>query len=637
MKKATKFLAAVAMFAMAFWLVPVTAYADEYSRVTILHTNDIHGRFVQSSTSIGIDTVAAILAGWENAVLVDAGDTFHGVPFVNFEQGANAVELMNLAGYSVFTPGNHDFNFGIDRLLELEDEADFAFVSANITRGGAPVFDAYTIIEVDGFSLGFFGLATPDTPTVTHPDNVAGLTFGDPVPAARAAVAALQAHEVDVIIAVAHLGVDGEVPPSVRVAEEVEGIHLIIDGHSHTLLEEGKIVGDVLIAQTGGHLRQLGAVEIVFSSEGELLYMDAFVIDHETALDSFEPVAAITAAAEAMSAEIDEILGEVVAYSPVYFDGDRDYLRNMEMPLGNLAADSMRWATDADLALTNSGGLRVSIEAGDVTMYDIIAVMPFFNFVVVAEITPAELLEALENGVSNMPGNGRFPQISGFAFTFDPEAEEGSRVQSITVDGEELDLEDTTTTFTIAINDFIQAGGDGFSVFQDLPRVMDADTQAEVLIAYMAVADLSAIEVEGRITEVTAEAAVVAEEDLDEALDYLAAVLDLAEEDEYEEEVPLWEVVTVVYEVDEVVIEVEEVAEVAVEVAVETPAPVAGTGTIVNCWFLNVRAAGNPQANVLGTVRVGEVVTIFETRFGWHRIETANISGWVYGGYVQVN
>jgi len=605
------FMALVMTFAFLL-AAPFTVNAEEATRVTILHTNDIHGRFVESSSAMGIDLIAAIYYQWENAILVDAGDTFHGVPFVNFNQGENAAELMNLAGYSLFTPGNHDFNFGYRRLLELEGMADFGFISANIYRGGELLFDAYSLVEVGGLTLGFFGLAYPGTPQVTHPDNVAGLYFSDPVEAAQEAVEALLAHEVDVIIALAHLGIDGA-NWTTALAQQVEGLDLIIDGHSHTLLPEGQLINGILVAQAGDHMRNLGVVEIELT-DGELS-LTASIISQEYALENFEAKAEVTAVIEEMSVALDLVLDEVVAYSPVAFSGDRDYIRSQEMPLGNLIADSMRWATDADFALANSGGIRDDLPAGDITKGDIITVLAFFNYAVVIQITPAELRAALENGVSNMPGNGRFPQISGFSFVFDQGLEEGSRIISISVDGVELDLEDNSTVFYLAINDFMAAGGDGYTIFEDLPRVSEAGSQDELLIAYLAVADISELDIEGRIinlygmeaTEVT-----VTEEEPEVEIEVIVTVVEVEELEEY-----------VVY-----VVELVEVVEEPVVIVLG-----ANTGVVVNCWYLNVRNAGSPEGEIVDVIRVGTVINILETSGGWHRMD----SGWVYGGYIELN
>ena len=624
-------------------IAPVAAFADEpeypedTTTITILHTNDMHGRFAASGTAMGIDLIAAIYQATDNAILVDAGDTFHGLPFVNFNEGANAAELMNLAGYSLFAPGNHDFNFGIDRLIELEAIADFDFVAANLFRDGELVFGAYNIVEISGVTLGFLGLSYPGTPIVTHPDNVAGLDFGDPVEAARQSVSALLEEGVDAIIALAHLGIDGSAW-AIQVANAVPEIDVIIDGHSHTLLEEGQQAGDVLLAQSGAHAQYLGRVDITVSG-GEVVNVAASVISREYALENFEPCEDVAAVIVQMESDLDEILDVVVGYSPVTFYGDspdhREFLRSREVPIGNLVADSMRWGTGADFAIANSGGIRAHLYAGEITKGDIIEVLAFFNYAVVVEITPAGLLEALENGVSNMPGNGRFPQVSGFSFVFNQDEEEGSRVLSVSVDGEELDIEDDSTTFTIAINNFVAAGGDGYSIFVDLPRIGEFGTQDELLIAYMEVTDLEAVEIEGRIADMSVLMPFI---ELPEAEEVY-----LPEAEEVEVYLPEAEVVEEVYlpeveEVEEVYLPVvEEVEEVYLPV-IQVVYPTPGTATVVNCWYLNVRARGSAQAGILGVLRVGDVVTVHEsTAWNWHHIEAPHITGWVYGGFIEMN
>jgi len=483
--------------------------------ITIFHTNDIHGRFERAGVSMGIDTIAAIYAQRENAILVDAGDTIHGLPFVNLSEGGNAVELMNMAGYSLMVPGNHEFNFGWERLVELGEMADFPFIAANVIKDGQPLLQPYHIITVAGIRLGFFGLATPDTPVTTHPNNVIGIDFTDPVEASRQSVAALRTAGVDVVIALAHLGFNpgnysGNEWP-LRIATQVPGIDLFIDGHSHTLIPNGHLVNDVLIVQAGEHGQWVGMVEIELI-DGEVYNMTASVIHRDYALENFTPQANITAAIGRMNAEVDATFEEVVGYTPITLygdggDGHRENLRTREVPIGNLIADAMRWATGADMTLLNSGGIRCHFHAGDITIGDVIRVLAFPNYVVVKEITPAQLREALENGVYFMPvQNGRFPQVSGFSFTFDPARAVGNRVLSISVDGQALNLNDTTTTFTLAINDFKAAGGDGYTTFVGLTQVGQAGLQSEVFIDYLAVTDLNTrnLEIEGRIVNVGA-------------------------------------------------------------------------------------------------------------------------------------
>ncbi|MCL1935725.1 MAG: 5'-nucleotidase C-terminal domain-containing protein [Defluviitaleaceae bacterium] len=492
---------------LTFTVISITnVYASELpdgaTTVRIVHTNDLHGRLVQTNNIIGLDTVASIYQATENAILVDAGDTIHGLPFVNFNQGANAIRLMNEAGFRVFTPGNHDFNYGADKLLEFEQIADFDFLSANIyNEDGSSVFRPYSIHEVDGFNIGFFGLAYPDTPSVTNPRNVEGLNFTNPVEAARTAVESLQNHGVDIIVGISHLGFNGNAWGR-QVAEQVEGIDILIDGHSHTLLENGEWVNDTLVAQVGAHGTHVGIVEITIYND-EIIDRVATVINREVA-EEFEAVASITNSIEELSSELDEILDVVVAYSPITFYGDsenhRIYLRSQEVPIGNLVADAKRWYTGANLALTNSGGIRTHINQGPVTQGDIIAVLAFFNYAVVVEVTPAILWQAVENGVAALPGSGRFPHISGFRFEFDENMPEGQRVHTLQLeDGTNLDQFDNETIFTLAINDFMHAGGDSYDMFVPLESISQHSTQDQILIAYMNEHDISNIGVEGRI------------------------------------------------------------------------------------------------------------------------------------------
>ena len=495
--------AAVIAFTLSF-AVPVFAETT----VNIFHSNDVHGRFVESGSVIGIDTIAAILESAENAILVDAGDTFHGMPFVNLGQGENAVRLMNMVGYSLITPGNHEFNFGTDRLLELEAMADFDFISANIFRGDELLFAPTRIIEVDGVRLGFIGLSHPSTMYLTNPTNVAGLTFTDPIEAARTHVAELQEEGVDVIIALAHLGsgirhegrVDGG---AVDLARAVDGIDLIIDGHSHTTHENGYLVNGTLIAQTGGHNSNFGHVTIVVDEDG-LQSVSARIITRAYAGENFTPIEEVTELIAQLQADMDEVLSIVVGYLPAQLE--IDLIRSVEMPIGNLVADAMLYASGADIAIANGGGIRNILPAGDITQGDIVAVLPFGNYLVTLEVTPDILWQVLENSVSSLPGNGRFLQVSdGLSFTFNELAEVGERVQSVRLHGRELSRDDNSTIITLAANNFMVAGGDDYSMLVDLPVLAEMGTLEELLIAYMAVADLESLGVEGRIISVSEE------------------------------------------------------------------------------------------------------------------------------------
>lgn len=586
---------------------------------TILHTNDVHGRFLPTNAAIGIDRIATINAQIPNSLLVDAGDTFHGLPFATLNRGLDIVNLMNAAGYVFMAPGNHDFNFGTDRLLELSEAAEFTLLAANTTRDGELLFDDVAIAEVNGLTIGFFGLVHPGTYYLTNPANIVGVSFGDPIVAAQESVALLQELGVDLIVALSHLGsgarsdyrVDGW---GIAVAEAVDGIDILVDGHSHNLHENGITVNGTLVVQAGDHGRFVGRVD-VFEVDGAFEFFASY-INHEYAVANFESDAYVLALIEEIQDAQAEIKDIVVAYLPetLYVD----VIRSQEMPLGNLIADAVLWYTSADVAFTNGGGIRDVLHAGEVTKGDIISVLPFGNYVVTLEVTPALLASAMENAVSALPGGGRFPQVAGFAFTFDPNAEEGARVLSITVEGEYLDLQDDETTFVLATNNFIANGGDAFTMFVGMEALLEFSALDEILIAYVNYADLEGLAVEGRIVENASEVVEVYEQE--EAAQYEESDVSYEEAvaEEYEEEYVAYE-------------PVEEVT------VVEVPQGVT-TAVVVNCWYLNVRAGGGISHNIVNILRAGDVVVVLETTpLGWYRVEMGEVTGWVFGRrYLEV-
>lgn len=251
---------------------PISAFADDAKELVILHFNDTHARVKSVEkdgvvTGVGFDRIAQykqdLLKENPNVLMLDAGDTLHGQPIATLSQGESIVKILNLMGIDAFTPGNHDFNYGFARLQELEKMMNFPIVSANVMdKSGKEVFKPYVIKEMDGFKVGIFGLSTPETSYKTNPKNVETIDFTDTIAAAKKAVEALEKENVDVIIALSHLGLDQGDDTSDKVAEAVDGIDLVIDGHSHTTLEEGRMVKNTLIASTGEYDKAFGIVTL---------------------------------------------------------------------------------------------------------------------------------------------------------------------------------------------------------------------------------------------------------------------------------------------------------------------------------------------------------------------------------------
>ncbi len=475
---------------------------DEEVMISIVHTNDTHGRIVEDgyAGNIGFAKIATLIenkrAENPNTLVLDAGDALHGQTIAQLNEGESVVKIFNEIGYDAMTAGNHDFNYGKERLLELSEMAEFPILAANIYADSYENFlPEYVIKEVGGVKVGIFGLATPETKFKSHPKNTEGLEFFDSVIIAKLMVAELE-NQVDVVVALSHLGMDqSSTERSDLIAEYVDGIDLIVDGHSHTVLEEGMMVGDTMIVQAGEYDKFLGVVDMVVEGSNVKSITPSLIPQEEGI--AVEPHAGVTEIIEEVQEENNLITEEVVVSSDIKLEGSREFVRTGETNLGNLITDAMVDFTGADLALTNGGGIRASIEAGEITVGDVITVLPFGNYVVTIDVTGAELLEALEHGYSAYPESlGAFPHISGMNVVIDPDQEVGSRVVEVTVDGEELDPE---ATYSLATNDFLAAGGDDYTMFGDNEITALYPGLDEILIEYIKEYGTEGSPVEGRI------------------------------------------------------------------------------------------------------------------------------------------
>jgi len=455
------------------------------TRVQIIATNDIHSR-VYEGGGMGYAKIATIVEHYRdmnpNTIVLDAGDTIHGQTYATLVEGTSIIELMNEIGYEAMTTGNHDYNYGYERLLELGKQASFPILAANVKKNdGSYVFEPYVIKEMDGVKLGIFGLATPETVYKTHPNNVAGVTFTDPAAAAQDMVNALK-DKVDVVINLAHLGTDGstlDANRSDKVAEKVDGIDLIIDGHSHELIN--RTVNDALLVQFGEYGEQVGIITLVLE-DGELVSKQSHYItaDDASTLPAHPKVEALV---EKTTKAQQVILDEVIGHTAVKLIGEREVVRTGESNLGNLIADAMIAATGADIAMTNGGGIRASIDEGEITKGDVITVLPFGNFIVTIEVTGQELKDALEVGAAGYPAaHGAFTHVSGITYKIDAEAEAGNRVHSVVVNGKSLDI---NQKYTLATNDFLAAGGDQYTMLADNTIINNAGTLDEELIKFI--------------------------------------------------------------------------------------------------------------------------------------------------------
>ena len=527
MRKWNKFLALLLAMVMAFSLT-ITAFAEgedaettetpsveetegesvEYNgTIVILHTNDVHGAID------GYAKVAALKAQYEAegayVLVMDAGDFIQGQPAVSISEGATAVELMNMVGYDVAIPGNHEFDYGYENLKTLAEKAEFPILAANITVDGKAALEENTVFTApDGTTIGVFGLDTPETATKANPAKIQGVSFAageDMFAIAEEQVKALS--DCDYVVCLGHLGIDEESTGnrSIDLLEKVTGIDLFIDGHSHSDLaavaaatNEDRTVGETVVTSTGTALANIGVVTI---KDGTITTDTVSTEEITVAEDD-----AIAARAAEINAEIDAEYGAKFAETEVDLNGERDPgNRTQETNLGDLIADALLWKAQeegekADVAITNGGGIRASIAAGDITKKDINTVLPFGNTLSIIKLTGAELLEALEASTYCTPtAVGAFPQVAGIEFTVDtfktydqgdqyPDStyygpKSINRVTITSVGGKEFDPE---AVYTVATNDFMAAGGDTYYAFAaasanyDLGIAMD-----EVVMEYI--------------------------------------------------------------------------------------------------------------------------------------------------------
>lgn len=460
----------------------------EDTSLVVAHTNDTHGRILEGKyDGMGfakISTEVMNLKGKNpNVLLLDAGDTFHGTTLVTLSEGEAAVKVMNAMGYDAMTPGNHDFNYGKERLLELAAMCDFPVVCANVIDDatGETILPSYTIIDVNGLLVGIFGLTTDETLYKTHPKNVEGLTFRDPAAVAQEMVDELR-DEVHVLIALGHLGVDEETKfTSTYVMENVEGIDLFVDGHSHTAMEKGIAAGSGLVVQSGYHDRNLGVAKIDYSMDMGAK-AEAMLFTKDAAADLADD-AAILSLVEGISAANEKITSIVVGHTDVFLDGERANVRTGATNLGDLIGAALLDATGADITLQNGGGIRASIEAGDVTKGEIITVLPFGNTVTVLEVPGSVVIEVIENGVKAYPEPlGAYCHMAGITFDFDENKAPGSRVSKVMVGNKELD---PAAKYSLATNDFLAAGGDEYAMLEGRKVLAEMGTLDDILVAYM--------------------------------------------------------------------------------------------------------------------------------------------------------
>ena len=492
---------------------PVESTKNEEKDTVILHTNDVHGRIVEEKGVIGDAKLATVIEqerakSNQNTLVVDAGDAFQGLPISNSTKGEARAGILNEMNYDAMAVGNHEFDFGLDEAKKYKEILKFPLLSANTYVNGARLFEAATIVDKDknreGDEFVVIGVTTPETATKTHPKNVKGVTFTEPIAEVNKVIEEIQAKalaegkDYKHYVVLAHLGVDTTTPVEWRGSTLAEALSknprlkgkrvTVIDGHSHTV--ESTTYGDnVTYNQTGSYLHNVG--KITYKSRQLLGNPTQIPAADAKKLPANPKIAAMV---KEIKEKYDaENAVEVVSKSPVELNGDRENVRVRETNLGNVVADALYqygqtgFSHPTDIAVTNGGGLRETIAKDKpITKGNVIAVLPFGNTITQIQVTGQQVLDMFEkslgsilqvdkdgktvmdeNGQPLLEPSGGFLQVSGVKVYYDTNLPSGKRVLAVQVknhtDGayEKLDL---SKTYYLTTNDFLAAGGDGYSM-----------------------------------------------------------------------------------------------------------------------------------------------------------------------------
>ena len=483
-------------------LVFVGYYDDE---ITVMNTADVHGHIMYDSDVGGyysLKDVSVIMglpvikhfsdeirAKNKNVLFLDSGDMFHGTNEANIEKGKGVVEVANMMGYNGMVPGNHDFNFGFDRLLEIKSQLNFPILSANIYKDGELAFEEYKIMQAGNKKVGVFGLTTPWALSFTNSRDNDGVTIEDPVECAKRVIEKLRP-QVDAIILVSHLGEDVDE----NLVKKVDGIDLILCGHYHFVYESPKKVKNTYLVEAGAWTTHLGTAKLYFKNNK----LDTVIWDTITTKDKSKADKSADAVAQKYFKAALESSKEVVGRSDTELNGIRFQLRSEETNLGNLLADAMRESANAEIALMNGGGIRESIPAGEINLYRIGKTLPFSNSLVTVRMKGEKIYSAIERGVRDYTSgtNGGFLQVSGINCTIDGSKLAGERVKSITIGGQPLDK---NKYYTVATNDYLYNGGDNYEEFKGAELINMSSLLKDVLAQYIKSKRVVSPREEGRI------------------------------------------------------------------------------------------------------------------------------------------
>lgn len=470
--------------------------------LTILHTNDHHGRFWKNghgehglaARKTLVDHIRTeVLAQGGDVLLLDAGDINTGVPESDMLDAEPDIRGMNAMGYDAMAVGNHEFDNPLPVLRKQEAWMDFPLLAANIyDASGKRLFAPFHLFRLHGLNVAVLGLTTETTAVVGNPIHVRGLTFRPAVDEARELVPILR-QQADVIIALTHLGyAENSTEGSVGLARAVPGIDLIVDGHSHTKLAMPVLENKTLLVQAGEYGNYLGRVDLLHADGRTCLRAGRLLPVNLTQKTAHGDRTARVPLGEALPEDTtmlallapfqergDEALLTEIGRSVGNFTSDRAVLRENETDIGNLACLALVEKTGADAAVMNSGGIRAGLPSGPITYKDVLRIKPFGNTICTVTMTGKELAAYLTMAASMPPGSGAFAQFGKISFIL-----RDNTLHDVKINGEPLD---PARVYTLALESYLANGGDGYPGLTDHAGIMDTGfVDAEALKDYIA-------------------------------------------------------------------------------------------------------------------------------------------------------
>jgi 2',3'-cyclic-nucleotide 2'-phosphodiesterase (5'-nucleotidase family) len=444
-----------------------------------LHTNDLHGQLLPRDRLGGIAQIASIVRTVKPDLLLDAGDIFTGTLLSDQFKGEPTIQAMNRIGYMAGTIGNHEFDYGQEALRLRLRETKFPVLSANV-RSPIREIKKYIVLTVKGIRFGLIGLTTEELKSKSHPNNMAGVTVLDTVTTLGQLLPEIRA-KADFIVAMVHL----EDAEEKRVASAFPEIRLIIGGHNHDAL--GPIWLDrTLVAKTGVSGRNVGRVDLEFENK-TLSRINAHLIAVKDVPADPEIVKVLEPFNNKVRAKMSQLVGEAT--------DDLSYSRSRESPLADLVADAFRAKGNTQIAIQNIGGIRAKVPKGSITWGNLFEVLPFQNTMVTLKLTGAQLKRTLERGLAPDVG---MVAISGVRVQFDVRKPPGQQVFSALLsDGTAID---DSKLYTVTTNDFVLAGGDGFTEFGRGTDIRNTGiVLRDVLVEYVNTHRVVSPSVDGRI------------------------------------------------------------------------------------------------------------------------------------------